>query len=103
MTSLGDLQQLVMLAVVRLGHEAVSRRIKEELETVAGRRVAVGTVHVTLLRLERQGLISSKAAPREEGKPGRPRLLYSITEEGARKLSEAHSAYERMWAGVHLP
>ena len=61
---------------------------------MAGRRVAVGTVHVTLLRLERQGLIASEQAPRDGGQIGRPRLLYSLTPDGAGRLSEARSAYD---------
>ena len=49
---LGDLEELILLAVLRLGAEAHGGRIREELSELAGRSVSVSTVYVTLMRLE---------------------------------------------------
>jgi DNA-binding PadR family transcriptional regulator len=98
--NLGDLQQMVMLAVVRLGSDAYGAAIREELLRVGGRRVAVQTVYVTLVRLEKQGLVTSEELARERGVGGRARRVFRLTRTGRRALEEARRAMARMWDGV---
>lgn len=97
--NLGDLQQLVMLAVARLGDEAYGDRIRRELLGVAGRDVAVSTVYVTLVRLEDQGLVSSEKNGRP-GQGGRARRYFRLTPAGWTALEASREALVRMWDGV---
>ena len=99
--SLGDLQQLAMLAVTRLGGDAYGAAIRDELARVAGRRVAVQTVWVTLVRLEERGLTASSEVPAPEG--GRPRRVFRLTAEGWNELEKARASMARMWEGVVPP
>lgn len=99
-TSLGELQQLSMLAVARLGERAYGDAIRRELEEVAGRDVAVSTVYVTLVRLEDQGLVASEKRDAESGAGSRERRYFRLTAEGWAALRSARAAFERMWAGV---
>jgi len=99
--SLGDLQQLAMLAVVRLGDEAYGAAIRDELGRVAGRDVSVQTVWVTLVRLEEQGLTASGEVAAPEG--GRPRRIFRLTPDGWRALQGARASMARMWEGVVPP
>ena len=101
--SLGDLQQLAMLATARLGTEAHGAHIREELREVAGRDVSVQTVWVTLVRLEKQGLVESYEAPRPPGRPGRARRVFRLTPEGWDALEQARASSARMWEGVARP
>lgn len=99
--SLGDLQQLVMLAVVRLRDDAYGAAIRDELSRVAGRDVSVQTIWVTLVRLEEKGLADSTEVPRSEG--GRARRIFRLTPAGWRALEEARVSVARMWEGVVHP
>ena len=99
--SLGNLQQLAMLAVVRLGDEAYGAAIRDELSQVAGRNVSVQTVWVTLVRLEEQGLVGSAELAAPDG--GRPRRMFRLTPEGWSALVEARASMARMWDGVVSP
>lgn len=101
--SLGDLQQMTMLAVARLEGEAYGSAIREELLEVAGRRVTVPTVYVTLVRLEEQGLVESDEAPPAGDRGGRPRRVFRLTPSGWRELERASLAMSRMWKGVVRP
>ncbi len=101
--SLGDLQQLTMLAVARLDGEAYGAAIRQELLRVAGRGVSVPTVYVTLVRLEEQGLVTSSEAPREEGRSGRARRVFRLTPDGWSALDGARTSMARMWDGVVQP
>ena len=98
--SLGDLQQMTMLAVVRLAASAYGARIREELWRVAGRRVSVPTVYVTLVRLEERGLVTSTEVAPEEGRGGRARRVFALTPDGWEALEEARAAMIRLWEGV---
>jgi len=101
--SLGELQQLTMLAVVRLGTEAYGAAIRDELATVADREVSVPTVYVTLVRLEEQGLVVSTENDREDKRGGRARRVFRLTSAGWKALEAARSANKRMWQGVTQP
>lgn len=101
--SLGELQQLAMLAVARLGAGAYGAAIRDELAEVAGRQVAVPTVYVTLIRLEEQGLVCSSEQPPAGGRGGRARRVFELTPSGWDALHEARSAAERMWRGLVHP
>jgi DNA-binding PadR family transcriptional regulator len=101
--NLGDLQQMVMLAVARLGGDAYGAAIREELHGVAGRRVAVQTVYVTLVRLEKQGLVTSEELARDPGEGGRARRVFRVTPAGWRALDAARRSMKQMWEGVERP
>jgi PadR family transcriptional regulator, regulatory protein PadR len=98
--SLGDLQQLSMLAVARLGSEAYGAAIQEELAKVADRQASVPTVYVTLIRLEERGLVRWTDDPPPEGQGGRARRVFQVTSCGWEALHETRLATDRMWQGV---
>ncbi len=101
--SLGDLQQMTMLAVARLGDEAYGAAIRDELLAVAGRKAAVPTVYVTLVRLEEQGLVKSSEAPGAGARGGRSRRVFRLTPDGWQALDHARVAMSRLWEGVARP
>ena len=98
--SLGDLQQMTMLAVARLGGDAYGAAIRRELIDVAHRKVSVPTVYVTLVRLEEQGLVSSSEVSREGEGGGRARRVFRVTAKGWSALERARVAMDRLWDGV---
>ena len=97
--SLGDLQNLTMLAVARLGPEAVARTIRQLLADTVGREVSVSTVFVTLTRLEDRGLLESELgeAPEHGGRRSR---VFRVTDRGWATLRAARAASERLWEGL---
>lgn len=101
--SLGDLQQMTMLAVARLGKDAYPAAIREELSSVASRDVAVPTVYVTLVRLQEHGLLKSTDAPRPDERGGRARRVFTLTPAGWTALEESRAALTRLWKGVVQP
>jgi len=100
--SLGDLQNLTMLAVARLGPRAVSREVRDLLAELAGRDVSVPTVFVTLTRLEDQGLVTSTGGE-TPSRGGRQMRVFSVTDAGWEALRETREASERLWEGLGTP
>jgi DNA-binding PadR family transcriptional regulator len=101
--SLGDLQHIVMLAVARLGRDAYGSAIRGELSEVAGRKVSVPTVYVTLVRLEEQGLLKSSDVGPEQARRGRPRRVFHLTAKGWKALEASRASLAKMWEGVARP
>lgn len=97
--SLGDLQNLTMLAVARLEDEAVARSIRDLLARAAGREVSVSTVFVTLTRLEDQGLLASEKG-KAPARGGRRVRVFRVTDRGWEALRETRAATERLWQGL---
>ena len=96
---LGTFEEQVILAVVRTGKDAYAMNVRRELEEVTGRTVAIGSVYVTLDRLEAKGLIASGRAQRVDSIS---RRLFVATSHGARALAETRAMRERLWNGVEL-
>lgn len=97
---LGDLEELVLLAVLRLGHGAWGARIQEELEGRAGRAVSIGTIYVTLMRLEEKGLARSWMGEPTGERGGKAKRHFEVRSEGIQALEASRRARERMWEGL---
>lgn len=97
---LGEFEQMLMLAALRLGDEAYGAAMSAELEAQVGRRVSRGAVYVTLDRLEAKGLLSSRMSPPRAERGGRPRRMISVTPEGVQALRDSRAALETLWDGV---
>jgi PadR family transcriptional regulator PadR len=98
---LGSLEEHVMLAVLRTAPEAYGMKVRRELESVTSRNVTIGSVYITLDRLEAKGLVSS--ARTTVGDVAASRRVFDVTKAGARALAETRRMRESLWAGIALP
>ena len=100
---LGDLEQLVLLALLRLAPEAYGVAIAEELDRRAGRPVSLGTVYKTLARLERKGYVRGRVGSPTPERGGRAKRYYELTGSGRRTLAASLEAIQRLTAGLPVP
>ena len=98
--NLGDFEQLVMLAVLRLDDEAYGTSIREELKVRAERDVSPGAIFTTLERLESRGLVSSRYGEPTAERGGRSKRFYRLTADGRRALARALRTVRRMVQGL---
>jgi DNA-binding PadR family transcriptional regulator len=96
----GGFEQLVMLAVARLGQEAYGMTVRAELEARTGRKVSLGAVYSTLDRLESKGYVSSKQSSGGPEREGRAKRFFRVTAPGLRALNEGIAALDRMREGI---
>jgi PadR family transcriptional regulator, regulatory protein PadR len=97
---LGDFEQLVLLALVRLGPEAYGATIRREIETRAERELSISAVYTTLQRLEQKGFVRSRVGDPVPERGGRRRKHFELLPPGARALKAAYDAFAGMTAGV---
>jgi len=99
---LGEFEQIVLLAVVRLGEEAYGVPIRLDIERRTGRRVTVGALYATLDRLEAKGFVHSWFADPTPLRGGRSKRYFKLLPAGIRALAESKSALDSMWRGIRL-
>jgi DNA-binding PadR family transcriptional regulator len=97
---LGDFEQLVLLAVLRLGEGAYGMAVRREIEANSNRNVSLGAIYATLDRLEEKGLVSSALGMATRGRRDRARRFFEVRAPGVRALQNALAALDRMRWGV---
>jgi PadR family transcriptional regulator PadR len=83
---LGGFELLVLLALIRLGDDAYGVPISEAIEESSGREVALGSVYITLERLEQKGLVSAKLGEPTAERGGRAKTYFHVTAKGLREV-----------------
>jgi DNA-binding PadR family transcriptional regulator len=97
---LGDFEHHVLLAALRLGGEAYSVPLVEELEECLGREVAQAAVFIALQRLEKKGLVASRLDDHAVEQTGRVRRYFKLTPLGMQRLRESRRELVRLWKGI---
>jgi PadR family transcriptional regulator PadR len=98
--SIGEFEQLVLLAVLRLGDDAYGLPILDEIRTQTGRSVLRPAVYVALRRLEQKGLVRSRLGASTPERGGRARKYFRVTAAGLERVQDARRALLSMWDGL---
>jgi DNA-binding PadR family transcriptional regulator len=97
---IGEFEQMVLLAILRLGEEAYGPDISEELEQKARRRVSRGALYSSLDRLQQKGFIRWKIEGATSERGGHPKRRFKVTPAGLKALRVAHRALADLTAGL---
>lgn len=98
--SLGEFEQLVLLAALRLGREAYVVPIIDDIAARTGREVTHAAVYVALRRLEKRGLVSSRLGESTPERGGKPKRYFEVAREAVAQLRESRDALLNMWKGL---
>lgn len=101
--SLGDFEQVVLLAILRLrsaGAYGVS--IGREIAEHTRRRPTPGAIYTTLDRLEGKGFLTSAAGEATPERGGRAKRYYEVTAEGQAALRQAQMDYRALLNGLDI-
>jgi DNA-binding PadR family transcriptional regulator len=98
--NLGELEQLILLAILRLDDDAYGVTIRDELSRRAGRVIAPGALYTALERLETKGFVSSTMGNATPQRGGKAKRYVKVSPAGMRALRRAVQAYGRMLDGL---
>ena len=96
----GEFEQLVLMALMRLGNGAYGAAILKEIRDRTGRDLSEGTVYMTLGRLAEKKMIASYVGLPTHQRGGRRRRHYLIDRDGERALGRAWRAIRAMSEGI---
>jgi PadR family transcriptional regulator, regulatory protein PadR len=95
-TDLSSLEQLIMLAVLRLHPSGYGVSISDELERRTGKRAAIGSIYAALDRLEGRGFVASKMGEATAERGGKRKMYFTLTGLGRKALDASLSAIDQM-------
>jgi DNA-binding PadR family transcriptional regulator len=99
---LGEVEQLVLLAVLRLAGEAYAVPIRDVIGREGGITLSRGSIYITLDRLEEKGLVESWFSDPTGEPGGKARRLFRIRPHGLQALRSARRALDRLSTGTVL-
>lgn len=99
---LGDLEQIVMLATLRLEGDGYGVTIQDVIRRATGRDPTIGTIHKTLVRLEAKGMIASRMGEPSPVRGGRAKRFYKVTPAGLKALRASMNAIRRLADGLSV-
>ena len=97
---LGEFEQVVLLAILRLQDQAYAIPVREEIEARTGRRVARGALYTALDRLEQKRCLRSRMSEPMPERGGRSRRYFTVTAAGLAALRASRRTLLRLWAGL---
>jgi PadR family transcriptional regulator PadR len=96
---LGEFEQMVLLAILRLGDGAYGMSIRAELEDRAGRTVSRSATYITLERLIRKRYLTARMGDPNPQRGGRAKRYFALTDAGREALKVSGRALRNLWVG----
>jgi DNA-binding PadR family transcriptional regulator len=97
---LAEFEQLVLIALVRIGHDAYGVTIADDIAERSQRPVSLGAVYKTLERLETKGLVASRVGEPTAERGGRRKKHFKVLAAGQRALKQSMATLRRMTDGI---
>jgi PadR family transcriptional regulator PadR len=97
---LGEFEQLVLLAVLRLGDDAYGATIRRLIEASTDRQVSIGATYTTLERLHAKGFVRTHIGEPTRERGGRRRKIYTLEPGGRHALTRAYASWANMTRGL---
>jgi PadR family transcriptional regulator PadR len=98
--TLGDFEQRILFALIRLGANAYGVTIREEIESRTGRAISAGALYTALARLEKRGLVASRLGEPTPERGGKRKRLYTVQPAGERAVARAYESLRLMASGM---
>jgi PadR family transcriptional regulator PadR len=99
---LGEFEQIVLLAILRLGENAYGVPVRQEIERRTKRAVSVGALYSTLDRLEAKGYAASWFAEPTAERGGRSKRYFRVEPLGVKAIKRSQKALSTMLEGLDL-
>ena len=93
-------EELILLSIWRLKENAYGVTIREHFKRITGKTLNYGSLYNTLYLLNRRGLVESRESEPLSRQGGRRKVLYSLTREGEKALSNAQRIHKLAWGDV---
>ncbi|HYV98077.1 MAG TPA: helix-turn-helix transcriptional regulator [Gemmatimonadaceae bacterium] len=102
MGNLGELEQIVLMAVLRLGADAYGVPVHADIERRTGRELSIAAIYKTLERLREKGFLTARVGDPTPVRGGRAKRQYTITSTGRQALKASIRTIRRMAHGLDV-
>jgi len=99
----GELEEQVILALLRLDGESYAVPVANELTSLTGREVSPATAYMIMRRLDARGFLTSSVGTSDPDRGGRPRRFYRVVPDAVLPaLRESRRGMLALWEGLEL-
>ncbi|WP_462249645.1 PadR family transcriptional regulator [Ekhidna sp.] len=98
--TIGEFEELCLLMVGVLHEDAYGVSVKDEIVKRTGRNVTISSIHSTLVRLEKKGLLKSYMGGANEIRGGRAKRIFEMTSAGKQMVTEARELRNQLWTDI---
>jgi DNA-binding PadR family transcriptional regulator len=100
--NLSALEQMTMLAILRLHPDAYGVAIQDQIGDRTGKEPSIGSVYAALDRLERKGLVENRRGEPTAERGGRAKLYFTLTASGSATLEQSLVALDSLRKGLKI-
>jgi DNA-binding PadR family transcriptional regulator len=100
MPTIGDFEQLILLALLRLGPGAYGVSIRRDIEARTGRTISTGALYTALKRLEQRGFVSSRLGEPTAARGGKRKRIYDLRSAGEQAVARSYESLRQMASGL---
>ncbi len=93
-------EEMLLLAVWRLQHQAYGVLIRDKLKEITGKEWAYGAIFTMLDRLVIKEMLTSYLADPTPERGGRSKRIYRLTIDGKKALVEIKQIEKALWEGI---
>lgn len=93
-------EELILLAIWRLKDNAYCIPIHEQVSSITGEKLSLGSIYMPLDRLVKKGYLESYLSEATPERGGRHKRIYKLTHEGLKALQKIRNVQDRMWRGI---
>ncbi len=100
MKMLSRAEEIILLAILRLGDNAYGISIRELIHASTGAEWSLAQIYDPLNRLARKGYVSKSKGDSTPERGGRHKCLYALTGDGKKALRELERVQRNMWENL---
>lgn len=93
-------EEMLLLAVHRLQHDAYGVKIRELMQDFTGKEMAFGALFVQLDRLVKKELLKSYLTDPTPERGGRSKRVYLLTGDGKKALLQTKKVQDAIWQNI---
>ncbi len=98
--SIGEFEEIVLLAIMILEDNAYGVSIKQEIEDRTNRKVSLGAMRSALDRMEEKGFVEAEFGEKTAVRGGKRKKFFTVTVDGKKALETMKADREAMWSAV---
>lgn len=98
--TIGEFEELCLLMVGVLHQDAYGVSVKDEIKNRTGRNITISSIHSTLVRLEKKGLLRSTMGGANESRGGRAKRIFEMTAAGKQVIRAARELRNQLWTDI---
>ena len=100
MEDLTKIEETVLIAIWQLENQAYGYKIRKHILAVFKKEFTIGNLYSVLNQLDRKGYVAKSIDESGERRRGKPKVFYTVSDEGLLALNASRKAYNLIWKKV---